>query len=444
MTGVSLIHHQRLSTRPDLLALQARFPDHYPVLLESAASHPLTGRYDILPAFPEVVLEADRRGEGFLAELDAACRAEPMLAERPGLPFQGGWVVYLGYELAGAIEPRLMLPRSADDGLPMALAWRCPAALIHDHVLGETWAVAERSGDVDRLLADLVNTPARAAAVLPACHIKEADPSLHFEAIARAQRYIQEGDIFQANLSRLWEGEFSAPVVPEALYARLRQCNPAPYAALMRWGECAVLSSSPERLLQRAGAWIQTRPIAGTRRRAQDPAEDRALAEELVVHPKERAEHVMLVDLERNDLGRICQPGSVRVVERLQVETYAHVHHIVSAVEGMVRPEVGVAALLSALFPGGTITGCPKVRCMEIIAELEGVARGPYTGSIGYISRDGRMDFNILIRTAVLKGRRISLRAGGGIVADSDPARELAETRVKAEGLLRALEPEVC
>jgi anthranilate synthase component 1 len=170
-----------------------------------------------------------------------------------------------------------------------------------------------------------------------------------------------------------------------------------------------------------------------------DPRRDRELAQELLAHPKERAEHVMLVDLERNDLGRICRPGSVQVVERLQVETYAHVHHIVSAVEGRLRPGVGVAQIVSALFPGGTITGCPKVRCMQIIAELEGEARGPYTGSIGYISRNGRMDFNILIRTALLKEQEVLFRAGGGIVADSEPVRELAETRAKAKGLLRAL-----
>jgi anthranilate synthase component 1 len=423
------------------LALQARFPQRYPVLLESTASHPLTGRYDLLPAFPETVIEARGRAQDFLAELDAACGTAPRLPQADDeLPFLGGWVAYLGYELAGAIEPCLRLPMPTEGSLPTALALRCPAALIHDHLRGTSWAVAERAGDIDRLLADLAQLPAMMPSLLPACQVTEEDPARYLTAIARAQRYIREGDIFQANLSRCWRGEFAARVAPETLHARLRQSNPSPYAALLRWGDTAVLSTSPERLLCLEGDRIQTRPIAGTRPRDPDPMRDHALAQELLAHPKERAEHVMLVDLERNDLGRICRPGTVCVSERLQVETYAHVHHIVSAVEGDLRPDVGVAEILAALFPGGTITGCPKVRCMEIIAELEGEARGPYTGSIGYISRNGRMDFNILIRTAHLEAGRLSFRAGGGIVADSDPERELTETRVKAKGILQALE----
>lgn len=439
MSGILSVHRRRLPARPDFLALQARFPQRYPVLLESAAAHPLTGRYDLLPAFPETVIEGRGPAKNFLAELDAACRREPGQSNADELPFLGGWVVYLGYELAGAIEPCLRLSLPIAGSLPTALALRCPAALIHDHLHGESWAVAERAGDVDRLLADLAQLTMMAPVDLPPCAVTEEDPARYLAAIARAQSYIRDGDIFQANLSRRWQGEFAGPVAPEALHARLRQSNPAPYAALMRWGDDAVLSTSPERLLCRDGNRIQTRPIAGTRPRDPDPVRDRALAQELLAHPKERAEHVMLVDLERNDLGRICRPGSVQVVERLQVETYAHVHHIVSAVEGRLRADVGVAEIVSALFPGGTITGCPKVRCMQIIAELEGEARGPYTGSMGYISRDGRMDFNILIRTALLRDRYVLFRAGGGIVADSDPVRELAETRAKAKGLLRAL-----
>jgi anthranilate synthase component 1 len=425
------------------LALHANFPGRYPLLLESAAAHPLTGRYDILPAFPETLIAARDHGVDFLHELATACRLTPTATDDHGLPFVGGWIAYLGYELAGVIEPRLKLPHPTDSSLPMALAWRCPAALIHDHLRGESWAVAEREPDLQRLVADLSQATAPDT-TLPACRLSEQDPARHLAAIARAQDYIRAGDIFQANLSRRWQADFAAPVAPEAVYARLRRTNPAPYAASLRWGDAAVLSSSPERLLQAKAAWIQTRPIAGTRRRASDPAEDEALARELLAHPKERAEHVMLVDLERNDLGRICRPGTVRVSERLQVETYAHVHHIVSAVEGELRADVDVAAILAALFPGGTITGCPKVRCMEIIAELEGEARGPYTGSVGYVSRNGRMDFNILIRTAHLDGRRLSFRAGGGIVADSDPERELAETRIKAKGILQALETPPC
>jgi len=184
---------------------------------------------------------------------------------------------------------------------------------------------------------------------------------------------------------------------------------------------------------------VDTRPIAGTHPRGATPAEDRQLAAQLLAHPKERAEHVMLIDLERNDLGRVCTAGSVHVDEYMGVETYAHVHHIVSNVTGQLRPGLGPVDVLRAVFPGGTITGCPKLRCMEIIAELEGEAREAYTGSMGYINLDGSADFNILIRTMMMSGDQISFRAGAGIVADSDPTRELHETRAKARGLLLAL-----
>jgi anthranilate synthase component 1 len=199
------------------------------------------------------------------------------------------------------------------------------------------------------------------------------------------------------------------------------------------------VSSSPERLVRVRGDVIDTRPIAGTRPRGEGTAADSALSRELLAHPKERAEHVMLIDLERNDLGRVCRPGSVRVDELMVLESYAHVHHIVSNVRGELIAGATPGAVIRALFPGGTITGCPKVRCMEIIAELEGCARGAYTGSMGYLNRDGDMDLNILIRTIEQHGDRVELRAGAGIVADSAPEHELAETRAKARGLLLAL-----
>jgi anthranilate synthase component 1 len=201
----------------------------------------------------------------------------------------------------------------------------------------------------------------------------------------------------------------------------------------------AVISSSPERLVESRDGWVTTRPIAGTRPRGADRALDDQLARELHAHPKERAEHVMLIDLERNDLGRICEAGTVHVDEFMAIESYAHVHHIVSNVRGKLRPEVTPGEVLAAVFPGGTITGCPKVRCMEIIAELEQVARGAYTGSLGYLNLDGSMDMNILIRSLQLRGTELTLRAGAGIVADSIPERELEETRAKARGVLRAL-----
>jgi anthranilate synthase component 1 len=241
-------------------------------------------------------------------------------------------------------------------------------------------------------------------------------------------------------LSRQWRGRAQGVIDPVDLYRRLRSANPSPFAALLRYGAFSILSSSPERLLELRGGRAATRPIAGTRPRGATPAEDDALVGALLANEKERAEHVMLIDLERNDLGRVCEGGSVAVDEYMSVESYAHVHHIVSNVSGTLRAAATPVDAIRALFPGGTITGCPKIRCMQIIAELEGCGRGAYTGSIGYLSRNGDCDLNILIRTIAIHGSELCFRTGAGIVADSDPAQELAETRAKALGLLRALE----
>jgi anthranilate synthase component 1 len=259
--------------------------------------------------------------------------------------------------------------------------------------------------------------------------------------VLAAQEHIRAGDVYQANLSRAWRAQLPAGYPAAALYQRLRGTNPAPFAAFAQFGDFQLLSSSPERLLRIQGRRLDTRPIAGTYPRGKTPAEDRELAAALVAHPKERAEHVMLIDLARNDLGRVSTGGSVRVDEYMAVETYAHVHHIVSNVTGELRDGVTPAQALRAVFPGGTITGVPKVRCMQIIAQLEGEPRGPYTGSLGYLNHDGSGDFNILIRTMSLYGRTLEIRAGAGIVADSQPERELAESRAKARGMLLALAP---
>ena len=225
----------------------------------------------------------------------------------------------------------------------------------------------------------------------------------------------------------------------DQIYDALRVKNPAPFSGLMKWHDVTVISSSPERLVQVHDGIVSTRPIAGTRPRSEDNNLDNDLSAELMGHPKERAEHVMLIDLERNDLGRVCMPGTVEVNEMMVLESYAHVHHIVSNVRGRLREDTTPGDAIRAVFPGGTITGCPKVRCMEIIKELENGPRGAYTGSMGYLNRDGNLDLNILIRTLVKHGNDISLRAGSGIVADSEPESELDETRAKAKGMLRAL-----
>ena len=266
----------------------------------------------------------------------------------------------------------------------------------------------------------------------------EEEPASYLERVRSGKDYIRAGDIYQTNLSRPWQVQLRGDADVGRLYERLRAVNAAPFAALAQWRGAAVLSSSPERLVRVAQQRIETRPIAGTRPRSRQPGEDARETAALVGHPKERAEHIMLIDLERNDLGRVCEAGTVRVEELMSIESYAHVHHIVSKVTGILRPDVTLVAALRAVFPGGTITGCPKFRCMQIIAELEREGRGAYTGSLGLIGRDGGMDFNILIRTMTLAGKTIRFRAGAGIVADSDPERELEETRAKARGLLAA------
>jgi anthranilate synthase component I len=439
----TVVRPLQLAARPDFALWQARFPDRFPGLLESAAVGLPLGRYDILlrAAGPVLSLGADGRVSGappgtrFLDEFDRLWRQERIDEEPSELPFRGGWCLYLGYELAGEIEPRLRLP--AAHGL-VASAVRCPAAAIYDHVRGEAWLVAERGFEalLDSLEADLGGPPPAFAEGHGHYVVTEEEPERYRLAVEAALRHIACGDIYQANLSRRWQATMPDAVSAAGLYRRLRRANPGPFAGILSLAGMDVLSTSPERLVEVRGGMIQTRPIAGTRPRGSD---DAAAIAELVASAKERAEHVMLIDLERNDLGRICRPGTVKVSEFGVVESYAHVHHLVSNVRGEILPGTTPGEVIRALFPGGTITGCPKVRCMEIIADIEAAPRGAYTGSFGYVNRDGSMDLNILIRTATVTGNVLDIRAGAGIVADSQPGRELEETRAKARGLLRGL-----
>jgi anthranilate synthase component 1 len=448
-----------------LRRLAGRHPLHYPLLLDSAAAGPLS-ETSVLLAAPSATLWLDRngqlgaqgitpRGPGFLTALESWWRSERSpVADSDGEAgrFCGGWAVFLGYELAGEIEPHLVLPPTP---LPwQAFALRTHGALVLDLKSSRVFAVAEEAAVLGRLIADATEA-ARAVAVperLCIDNVREEDPSAYLWRVRRAKEYVRAGDIYQANLSRPWDVRIrpaqpdgrgtdgAPPPVAAALYERLRAANPAPFAALAQWQGVAILSSSPERLVRVDDRRVDTRPIAGTRPRSRDPARERGEMNELAAHPKERAEHIMLIDLERNDLGRVCEAGTVRVDELMTIESYQHVHHIVSNVSGVLRAEVSPIGAVRAVFPGGTITGCPKFRCMQIIAELEGEGRGAYTGSLGYLTREGRLDLNILIRTMTLRGRELSFRAGAGIVADSDPERELEETRAKARGLLAALE----
>ncbi len=258
------------------------------------------------------------------------------------------------------------------------------------------------------------------------------------QAVEKVKAYIQAGDVFQANIARFWSMPFAQEDV-FTLYSKLRQVNPAPFSCFLQTEDITIISASPERLFSiDALGYVSARPIAGTRKRSDGEA-DAALEDELLLSEKERAEHIMLVDLERNDLGRVCEPGSIEVDECMVIEKYATVQHIVSNVRGKLAAGLNMLDVLAAKFPGGTITGCPKVRCMEIIHELEPQARGPYTGGVGYVAWDGSVDMNILIRTFWFAQDKLHWAAGAGIVADSEAAFEEKETEHKVEGLLRAI-----
>jgi anthranilate synthase component 1 len=450
----------------DLLKLNELNSARYPYLLQTVAQTTQQVHFDILFAFPQQtlslssssklslssdncdIIEAINKNSDFLEAFEGLWQDQRVLAScQQELPFRGGWFLYLGYELAQQIEPSLELPKAGINDLPVAFATRIPAAVIVNRVTGEYFIIAENgyehclneiSKDVESLVEidefKQVESSARIIADL-----QEEPAEKYLTSVERIKQYIKDGDVFQVNLSRFWQAELFSEVTPAQLYRRLIQTNPAPFFALAVHQQHAIVSSSPERLVKVSGDRVETRPIAGTRPRGDSAENDDANLQELIEHPKERAEHIMLIDLERNDLGRVCVPGSVTVNELMVLESYAHVHHIVSNVQGKLKKSCTPSEVIKAVFPGGTITGCPKVRCMEIIAELEQSARGAYTGSLGYVNHDGSMDLSILIRTLVKSGNQLTLRAGAGIVADSNPEKELEETRAKAKGLLLAL-----
>ena len=436
---------RRTLDRPvDLLAVHAADPIRFPCLLETVAATSAGSGFDLLLASNGERIESalgrsDASRGGFLAALQASFAAQAVVRDADlDLPFRGGWAIALDYEFAGECEPALQLP-VAPHGLPYAVALRAPAAAITDRASGRTTLVAEPG--YDALLDALEHGLRESPPVRPwqgVIEPFEEPPQRFIDGVARIHEYLAAGDVFQVNLSRLWQAQLPDGLDPAALYAALRVSNPAPFGGSFRDRRRQILSSSPERLVRVSGAEVSTRPIAGTRPRFAGD-DDGARVRELLAHPKERAEHVMLIDLERNDLGRLAQSGSVEVDQLMQVETYAHVHHIVSNLRAALRPGTTPGEVLRAMFPGGTITGAPKFRCMQIIAELEASGRGAYTGALGYLNRDGDMDLNILIRSFEIVDRRLHFRAGSGIVIDSDPLHELDETRAKARGLLAAL-----
>ncbi len=441
----------------------------YSYLLESVQGGEKWGRYSLigLPARVCLRVTGDRievERDGVVAE---RFQTDDMLgavrdfldrfsvAHDPALPrFHGGIVGYFGYEMVRQIEPSLGESRKPDEsGVPDALFMLTDEVVIFDNLRGTLSLIVYvdvLSGDAGRARAQQrldelerrLREPFAPPRSVPVGPVAEEDfvsgfTRAGFEAaVERCREYIRAGDVMQVALSQ----RLSAPAEFTSLdlYRALRRINPSPYMYLLNFGEFQVVGSSPEILAQRNGDEIVVRPIAGTRRRSQDPQEDEMLARELLADPKEIAEHVMLVDLGRNDLGRVSVVGSVKVTDQMTIERYSHVMHIVSNVTGRLRPGLDAFDVLRATFPAGTLTGAPKVRAMEIIDELEPVKRGVYAGAVGYIGWNGNMDMAIAIRTAVIRNGRLYLQVGAGIVADSVAASEWEETINKARAMIRA------
>lgn len=362
-------------------------------------------------------------------------------------PFQGGAAGFLSYDLARDIES---LPDGAVDDMqyPRLALGFYDVLLSFDHVQQKAWVVSSgvqaqiRLDDVLKILQSnkKVSSSCIQAPLIPNDKIKSNfTQQAYMNAVSKIVRYIEEGDIFEANLTQRFKCCLPDDITPIDLYKRVRHFNPAPFASYVKFENTTIVSSSPERFLQLQQGHIETRPIKGTVRRSEDINEDRSLAEQLVHSEKDRAENTMIVDLMRNDLSRICLPHTVKVPQYCGLESYQTVHHLVSVVEGQLDNQYGVIDVLRATFPGGSITGAPKVRAMEIIDELEPTRRGPYCGSVGYIGFDGCMDLSILIRTFIIKNQTVTFQGGGAVVLDSDPTAEYEEALVKVAALRRAL-----
>ncbi|QPJ63849.1 MAG: anthranilate synthase component I family protein [Candidatus Nitronauta litoralis] len=372
--------------------------------------------------------------------------------------FWGGWVGFFSYETICFLEP-VDLKKNNTDSIPDLFLAETGTLLVYDHQLEilkviltlktDTACFQSYSSTIDamntlwqrieKVLEDCPTPKLNSKNPVISSNSPQTDSSQweYCDSVHKAKKYIEDGDIYQANLAQRFEKPYDGK--PSDLYQNLKMVNPSPFGGLFYFPEGALVSSSPERLVKVENGKIETRPIAGTRPRGASHKEDGLLSQELLLNEKERAEHLMLVDLERNDLGRICEYGTVEVTELMNREQYSHVHHIVSNVQGKLKQGTNLKDILTAVFPGGTITGCPKIRCMEIIEELEPVRRGIYCGSMGYIGYGPHLDLNILIRTILLKDGVASFHAGAGIVADSDPDTEYKESLSKAAALVQAL-----
>ena len=457
----------------------------YSFLFESTEKNDVSGRFSFIGIAPRVVMQSHGR-EVRIIEGEKEHRlpisrgpvdevrklmSRYQFVSRPELPrFAGGAVGFIGYEAIHFFEPKVPLPQQDELGLPEALLMIPSAILIFDHRLRSLKIVLNaflEDGEIEKVYsraAESIDAIARKLAQptqLPLVPIAENklqnadwestpvgaarrsyqsnfEPEDFKRAVNRAKEYILAGDIFQVVLSQRFESPFSG--TPLDFYRCLRFINPSPYMFCLNFGgDFSLVGSSPEMHVRLTGDTVEIRPIAGTRARGFTPAQDEANAAELLADPKERAEHIMLVDLARNDVGRVAEFGSVRVTEFMQIERYSHVMHIVSNVIGRLRSDCSMFDAVRATFPAGTVSGAPKIRAMQIISELEKTRRGCYAGAIGYFGFDGNFDSCIALRCAVLKNKHAYFQAGAGIVADSDPQREYEETVNKARAMMKAL-----
>jgi anthranilate synthase component 1 len=469
----------------------------YAFLLESVEGGERLARYSFIGTDPFLLVELDRgcarlRRTGTrtafaapaLASFGGADYYEPPTAEQvttfsdplrflerllaryrtvhlPGMPrFLGGAVGYLGYEVIRYFEPRVPAAPRDTLGMPEAVFLLVDSMLVFDHLehtiavvshvhVEEGISLAQAYADAVERIERLVDRLRRPPVIpfgpgpvdpesVEARLRPHVEPAQYVAMVERAKEYIAAGDVIQVVLSQRQELETGAH--PFTIYRALRRINPSPYMYFLRLGDDALIGASPEMLVRVDGRELSTHPIAGTRRRGRTPEEDAALAEELAADEKERAEHIMLVDLARNDIGRVAQPGTVHVPRLMVVERYSHVMHLVSEVAGRLREDLSALDALRSCFPAGTVSGAPKVRAMEIIAELEPEQRGPYAGAVGYVDFSGNLDTAITLRTIVMRGQRAFLQAGAGIVADSVPEFEHKECHHKMRALVRAIE----
>jgi anthranilate synthase component 1 len=422
-------------------------------LLESAEQGQRVGRWSFLGFRPRAVIRLERgqHPDPYAAVSEELARYR--IAPLDGLPpFAGGAVGMFGYDLVRSAEPSVGEPNPDDTGMPELAVMVTDVLLAFDHLRHEVTVLANviAEGDVERAYeeaaAAIVDVRERLRGPVPQAGVGRREPPTfesnlgsegYAAAVERAKEYIRAGDIYQVVPSQRWSAD--CPVDAFSIYRGLRAINPSPYMYFLDFEDFEIAGASPEALVTVTGRTVRQRPIAGTRPRADSVEQDLERGRELLADPKERAEHVMLVDLGRNDLGRVCEYGSVTVDELMGVETYSHVMHIVSSVSGTLSPGVSPMDALRASLPAGTLSGAPKIRAMQIIDELEPVGRGPYGGAVGYLSYTGDLDTCIYIRSALVKDGQVHLQAGGGIVADSDPAYEVRETEAKAGAVMDAI-----